>query len=209
MLLSTSALDGMVEGLEEVLLANPDDLFTHRAYADLLIRHRDPAFAARGRLIEAQLKLEQPGGAEEVRKKLERRNKKLLKDHGRFWLGSLAPYLLDQQGLEDEDEYRFELARGWLDTVVAPVLHLDFIKVLARAPQARLLRKLVIESAAPGGPEALAPLLGASFLPSLRVFWLGPVPGSTDRAAEWSKAVGDLVAQLPRCEELFTPWHRR
>jgi hypothetical protein len=209
MLLSSSAVDGMVQGIEDVLVANPDDLFTHRAYADLLLRHREPACAARGRLIEAQLKLEQPGGPDVERKKLVRKGKKLIKEHGRFWLGGLSPFLLDQQGLSDNDEYRHEFARGWLDSVVTPVLCPDFVRALARAPEARLLRKLVVETTTPGGPEDLAALLDAPFLPRLRVFWLGPVPGEAERASAWADVITQLVARMTRVEELYTPWQQR
>src|SRR5262245_3775376 len=173
MLLSSWAVEGMVQGMEEVLLANPDDLFTHRAYADVLLRHREPALAARGRFIEAQLKLEEPTRPAEERKTLERRGRKLLKEHGRSWLGALAPYLLDQQGVEGKAAYTFSMVRGWLDAVTAPHLDPGFVVALLRAPQARLLRALVIEDAAPGDPEALALLHGAPFLPSLRTFRLG------------------------------------
>src|SRR4051812_44050391 len=105
--------DAMLAGLEEVLVASADDVCMHRAYAGTLIQSRDPAHAARGRLIEAQLKLEEPGCPAEQRRKLEARARKFLKDHGRAWLGRLAGWLLDRPG------YRFELRRGWLDRVSA------------------------------------------------------------------------------------------
>jgi hypothetical protein len=206
LMLSNAALEGMVEAMEEVLVANPDDLFSLRSYADVLIKHRDPACTARGRLIELQLKLEQGVAVETERKKLERRGKKLIKDNGRAWLGPLAPYLLDQQGLEGRDEYAFDFARGWLSRVVAPVLDPAFVRTLAGAPQARLLRELVLEQTTPGGLEALIPLLDATFLPHLRVFRLGPVAAFTpnERAL-----VDELVARMTGVQELSTAWHRR
>jgi hypothetical protein len=206
LMLSNAALEGMVEAMEEVLVANPDDLFSHRSYADTLIKHRDPACTARGRLIELQLKLEQGVAVEAERKKLERRGKKLLKDNGRAWLGSLAPWLLDGQGLDGSAEYTFDFARGWLSRLTAPVLDPGFVRALARAPQARLLQQLVIEETSPGGLDALVPLLDASFLPHLRGFWLGPVASFTpnERAL-----LDELVARMVSVEELYTPWHRR
>src|SRR4051794_37149265 len=99
MVLSEAAAEGMVLAIEENLVSSPDDLFTHRAYADLLFRQRDPALAARGRFIEAQLRLEDPDRSDEERRKLVARQRKMLKDHGRTWLGSLARFLIDQEGV--------------------------------------------------------------------------------------------------------------
>jgi hypothetical protein len=200
LLLSNPALDGMVCALEDVLVDNPDDLFSHRSYADVLIHQRDPASAARGRLIEAQLKLE---GAlpEEERKKLERKARKFLKDHGRSWLGALAPFLLDGQGLPERAAYRFDFRRGWLDSVTAPCLDGDFARALAGAPQARLLRRLTIEDPRPGGPEALAALADAPFLAHLRALTLGK-PGHRHPAPEVGAPLIELVAHMPRLEEL-------
>lgn len=203
MMLSGAALEGMREGMEEVLAANPDDLLTHRAYADMLLRHPDPAWVARGRLIETHLRLEQPDWPESERKKLERKGRKLLKDHGPAWLGTLSPYLLDGHGLAS-GAYTFEMARGWLDAITAPALHVDFMRTLAHAPQARLLRRLVVEDMAPDGPAALMPLLDAPFLPRLRVFWLGPTSSKDPQGAE---IVTALVARMTHVRELFTPWH--
>jgi hypothetical protein len=142
--------EGVVLGVEEVLVSNPDDLMLHRAYADVLIQRSDP----RGRLIETQLRLEDDKRPLEERKTLERRQRKLIKDHGRSWLGDLAVFLLDQRGIPEERQevgaaYRFEMVRGWLHTVTAPVICPDFLRALACAPQARLLRRLVYENMTP------------------------------------------------------------
>src|SRR4051812_49593285 len=107
MLVADLTRHALFAGVEEVLLASPDDECLHRAYASTLLQSRDPADAARGRLIEAQLKLEAADCPAELRRKLEARRRKLTKDHGRAWLGGLAAYLLDRPG------YRFELWRGW------------------------------------------------------------------------------------------------
>ena len=202
MLLSSAALEGMREGMEEVLVANPEDVLTHRAYADLLIRHQDPAWAARGRLIETHLKLERSDWPADERTKLERKERKLIKDHAPTWLGELGAYLVEGRGLAS-GAYGFEMARGWLEAVIAPVLHADFIRVLARAPQARLLRRLVVEEMDPDGPEALLPLLSAPFLPRLRVFWLGPARGAEKQGED---VIANLVAHMTGVRERFTPW---
>jgi hypothetical protein len=81
------------------------------------------------------------------------------------------------------------------------------VRALARAPQARLVRKLVFEATAPAGPQALAGLLDASFLPSLRAFRLGPVTGPAEVVEAWRVAVRELVGRMGDVEELHTPWH--
>jgi hypothetical protein len=177
MLLSEAAAEGMVLGLEEALLENPEDLFTHRAYADLLFRQRVPAVAARGRFIETQLRLEEPGRSEEEKRKLLARQRKLLKEHGRAWLGvRLARFLLDQEGVPPKCKgYSFELRRGWLTWVQVPILTIEFARILVEAPETRLLRELIVEKVGPEHEEALALLDAASFRDRLRLFRIGEV----------------------------------
>jgi hypothetical protein len=177
---------GMAEGLEEVLVTSPEDVCLHQAYASALLAQGDPACLARARFIQTQLKLEETHLSVEERRKLVGRERKLLRDHGRAWLGELAAYLLDRPG------YRFTLWRGWLDSVEAPELDAGFIRTLARSPHARLLRRLVIASAAPGGVAALAPLLEASFLHSLCEFRLGDTTTEEPPAALIARMVESL-----------------
>src|SRR5258708_1821806 len=96
--------------LEEALSESPDDLATHRAYADLLIEQDDP----RGEFISVQLALEEPGRSREERKRLQQRERELLDAHEREWLGDLAPLLL---GTKEEQRALFvaELADGSLN----------------------------------------------------------------------------------------------
>jgi hypothetical protein len=175
MLLADYSQAAMLTGMEEVLVGSPDDGCLHRAYAGSLLASRDPAVAARGRLIEAQLRLEEPSCPPEQRRKLEARRRKLQKDHARAWLGpALSAYLLDRPG------YCFELARGWLDAVTAPGLDAGFIRALAEAPLARLLLRLAIESDRPDGSAALAPLREAPFLGRLALLRVGGVEGPAE-----------------------------
>jgi hypothetical protein len=173
---------GMLEGIEEVLVGSPDDVCLRQAHASALLGQGDPASAARARYIQTQLKLEEPALPAEERKKLAARERKLLRDHGRAWLGELAAWLLDRPG------YRFSLWRGWLDGVEAPELDAGFIAALAGSPRARLLRRLVVDSDQPAGPGALAPLLGASFLGGLVEFRLDQAGGG--------EAAADVIARL-------------
>src|SRR5262245_63552871 len=105
MFVTNYSREAMLSGLEEVVATSPEDVCLHQAFASALISSRDPAQVARGRYIEAQLKLEGPCGDD--RRKLEGRVRKLQRDHGRAWLGELANYLLDRPGC------RFTMVRGW------------------------------------------------------------------------------------------------
>src|SRR5262249_3453350 len=130
-------------------------------------------------------------------KKLEGRRRKLLRDHGRAWLGEeLAAYLLDQQDAPAKNPYRFEMWRGWLDSVTVPCLTAGFARAPAGARAARLLRVLVIEGAEPGGAEALAALRGAAFLPHLSELRLGTEGGAlrAGQAAELLERLARPVA---------------
>ena len=67
------------EQLEAALIANPDDLATHGAYADWLLEQGDP----RGEFIGVQIDLEDETLPAKERKKLKKREAALLKEHGR------------------------------------------------------------------------------------------------------------------------------
>lgn len=176
MLATDVGCDAMLSGLEEVLVASPEDVCLHKAYASSLIYHRNPARTGLGKFIETQIKLEEPNLTAEQRKKLEGRRKRLLRDFGAAWLGGLADWLIERPG------YRFELARGWLDAVVIPEADADFLAALACAPQARLLRRLSIEEH-PVDPAALLPLREAGFLPRLEELRVGEVGAGEEPAA--------------------------
>jgi len=156
---------GMLGGMEEVLLESPDDTCLHQAYATTLLAQRDDASMARARFIQTQLELE-GRVSDEKRKKLVGRERKLLRDHGKTWLGELAPWLL-------QPTYGFTMRRGWLDSVEAPELDAAFVEALARAPIARLLRSLTIAHERPGGAAALAVLLDSPLAHTLKTFRLG------------------------------------
>lgn len=201
----TSGLDGSLLGIESLLLSDPDDLYLHRTYANLLLRHPVQAFANRGRFIETQLKLEESKQGSEETPKLERRVRKFLKNHGEVWLGELAPYLLDNKGLARRQNYRYTLVRGWLDSIVAPILDVQFLRILAQASQVRLLRSLIFESVSPEVTSAdLAILFEAPFLTQLRVFQIDP-------KAHWlsEQILSDLVQQMNKVQDVCSPWHPR
>jgi uncharacterized protein (TIGR02996 family) len=223
----------LAETLEAALVENPDDLAAHAAYADYLQEQGDP----RGEFIQVQLALEDEGKSTAERKKLQKREKELLKKHDRGWLGELAPFLLDQEGIPENllkdhqlgEEapayaYSFDMRRGWLDRVEGGYISVAFSRALARAPQARLLSRLILKGDDGERPEDLgehedAPDedyvglgLGLALFPLLRSRYLGNVRhlqiGEQVEGEEYYSchmdghaAVG-LVKLMPRLERL-------
>jgi uncharacterized protein (TIGR02996 family) len=209
--------------LERALAEGPDDLAAHSAYADYLSEQGDP----RGELIQAQLALEEEGKSAAEREKLHEQEEKLLKAHAREWLGELAPFLLEGRDQDGFPKYRF--ARGWLDALAISSASLSFSRALARATQARLLRRLAIERTIPldedeGAPgedvlddlpegadereAALCPLIKSANLKNVRVFQLGEQ--MEEMESTFTNAYGvavPLVKSMPRLEELYLLAH--
>ncbi len=131
-----AATTGLRQVLEEALVATPDDLATHMAYADYLSEQPDPAARARGEFIQVQLALEDPHRLPEERQRLRRREAELLRRHGDEWLGDLA-------GLQGKENV-FTFARGWLERARIRKLTVDAARLLAAAPQTRLMRRLEV-----------------------------------------------------------------
>src|SRR5262249_49354311 len=140
--------------LEGAIFANPDDLASHAAYADWLAEQGDP----RGEVIQVQLALEDPNKSAAERKKLQQRQKKLLDQHARDWLGDLAPFLLDQQDVHHSwvdagKGYHFQFARGWVETLHVFELSTAFAEAFNRNPLFRLLRNLSIRAGGADGSD--------------------------------------------------------
>jgi uncharacterized protein (TIGR02996 family) len=204
---TTRALSPQRQALEDALVANPDDLASHMAYADWLSEQDDP----RGEFIQVQLALEDPKRTREERKQLRKREQDLLEEHTLPWLGRLAGWLLD--GRKD---CRFEFARGWIDNLHVPLLDTATAHLLAHAPELRLLRRLRIincpdetdggdAGANPPSPDSrpgLVPLSNASVLGNVRVFQLGELLGDTRRTHANGSPVASLVRRFSRLEEL-------
>jgi uncharacterized protein (TIGR02996 family) len=204
--------------LEEALTADPDDLAAHMAYADYLQEQGDP----RGEFIQVQLALEQPRCPAAERKRLEQRERALLKAHGDEWVGPLATLL------EEDDDPAYSFARGWLDQLTIQRLDTDLARLLVTDPRVRLLRKLAVDAVGPD-PAAFDPaapddepaardvlrLLSRSpYLGNVRAFHLGTTEGFREDDV-WAcvNAVWDLpnayyvawelIARMPRLEELY------
>jgi uncharacterized protein (TIGR02996 family) len=125
--------------LEKALVAHPDEVAAHSAYADYLVEAGDP----RGEFIQVQLALEDASRPKAERTRLQKRETQLLEEHARVWLGDLGRFLVGSwSGPGKPYDYRF--ARGWLDSVRTLPLPELLVAAVAGAPEARLLRRLEI-----------------------------------------------------------------
>ncbi len=191
---AATAPSPLQQSLEAALVEDPDDLAAHSAYADYLMEQGDP----RGEFIQVQLALEDPGRSAEERNQLLNRERALLEQHGRQWLGDLGRFLVGDWSGPDQP-YHYQFARGWLDFVRVLPAPDAFFPALARAPEARLLRRLDVvydmryhpfdfdewlegpnAALAPPekpneiyeGAEILPPLIASPYLTNLRIFKL-------------------------------------
>jgi len=202
--------------LEAAIVENPDDLAAHMAYADHLHDLGDP----RGELIQVQLALDDASRPAEERRRLQAREKELLKGLADAIVGKglVAVRALDPHhgiGL------RTKIARGWLDDVEVASLAEALSVELACAPEARLLRRLAVlyllreEFRPPEEKDVVALLTGTDNLRNLRVLHLGQTDGFRADQGEpivynsrWDlyqagDPIWDWIARLPRLEELY------
>jgi uncharacterized protein (TIGR02996 family) len=190
------------DALEAALVANPDDLASHSAYADYLAEQGDP----RGEFIQVQLALEDETKSSAERKRLRQREEELLKAHTREWLGELAPHLLDAEERKwgPQTEYRF--SRGWIDRVQIVRLSKPLAEAFCRTPLLRLLRELLVveHSYDEDEPTGLEDLVEAPYFGNVRLFQLGPENNCHIRGEQ---AV-EFVRKMPRLEELRMYAHR-
>lgn len=218
--------DAMRAAFEEAIVAEPDNLGNHAAYADWLSEQDDP----RGEFIAVQLALEDGSLPAEQREQLRRRESELLQRHQRRWLGGLAPFLLEEHPLVDwagselpagTPMATFAFRRGWLDRLHVNSLTLDFARAMKAAPAMRLVRELLVEyvqdtQGPPPIPEddipdyerwpGLHPLRGATNLTNVRHFRLGPDQGDEAggfRCYVRSSVTAQIVGLMPRLEELY------
>ncbi|HEY7155909.1 MAG TPA: TIGR02996 domain-containing protein [Gemmataceae bacterium] len=193
------------DALEAALVEDPDDLATHRAYADYLQEQGDP----RGEFIQVQLALEDPQRTAEERRELERRERELLTEHERKWLGILADELLGpadepwESSGEGVRPYEIRFVRGWLDRIARP--EIDGFRrggllgrLLYKAPESRLLREVILEY----DEGDVKRLLHSPYLGNLRIFQLGESDDASGLGSHRCEALPDFVAILPRLEKM-------
>ena len=205
----------LIAALESALVAKPDELAAHAAYADLLAEQADPDLAARGEFIQVQLALESDALSAEERKRLMELEEELLFDHLHTWLGGMANDILEALELSEINECEppceYHFARGWLDRLLLSDYETSLIVAMAQAPETRLLRQLILERDEHGwlgvGSETSATqvLARSTYLGNVRFLRIGreiEVDHWRHFRGDSSKHCVGLVAALPRIEEL-------
>ncbi|MHB1422206.1 MAG: TIGR02996 domain-containing protein [Gemmataceae bacterium] len=196
------------DALESALVEDPDDVATHYVYADYLQEQGDP----RGEFIQLQLALEDPQRTEGERRRLQARVEELLQEHQREWLGIFADDLFP----DDHESFwtwlrpfqpplEHQFARGWLDSLALRdradcVRRTDLGQMLCLAPEARLMRKLLLEY----DDGLIEDMLPSPYLLNLRAFQLGKPLGDFSDPFQIieSPPLAELIGKLPRIEEL-------
>lgn len=130
--------DPLYAVFENAIVANPADVAAHVAYADWLSEQGEESLRTRGEFIQVQFALEQPGLTAAQQQRLRQREQALLAEHREEWLGSLAGVLFT----DAEPRTMVRFARGWIDQVRINQLTVDVARLLARASELRLLRRL-------------------------------------------------------------------
>jgi uncharacterized protein (TIGR02996 family) len=131
------------EALEQALLAEPENVAIHSAYADLLIEQEDP----RGEYIRLQLAAEDRSQPLDRLRKLEQEAYALRRQHEQAWLGPLAEFVdpprLRQSVAEPvEPNVDVTFRRGWIDRVVIQDLTQPLLTALSETALAKLMREL-------------------------------------------------------------------
>jgi uncharacterized protein (TIGR02996 family) len=225
---AASAPVSLRDSLEAAILEDPDDLAAHAALADYLHEQGDP----RGDFMQVQLALEDESLSPADRKKLQTREKDLLRKHRKQWVGEWTRVPDDDEDPEfDHDEEREMTAgsparfiRGVLAEVRMGCVTINRARAFVRDPNTRLVRRLFLGSFAyedefEPGPDILEEgdgdelsaqvLLGWPGLANVRVFQVGQT--ADEEYGDWCTyschtsgiyAI-DLVERMPRLEELY------
>jgi uncharacterized protein (TIGR02996 family) len=188
--------------LEDALAENPDDTAAHMAYADHIVELGDP----RGELIQVQLALEDEALEASQRAKLAAREKALLKQYERTWLGTMAGYWLDTIDEKDwdfwsGDSYGHTWRRGWIDSLTFTACSPHAAAAAKKcAPRLRCLRELRILSGRYNSDRfGYCHLPGAGVLHNVRIFQVGS--GDQNYIRDTVSA-HEFYRQMPHLEEL-------
>jgi len=186
------------DALEAALVANPDDVVRHAAYADLLIEEGDP----RGEFIRLQLAAEDRNQPVSKLRELEDAAHKIRQEHEQEWLGVLWPFTqrpphARSVAVPMEANVTVTWRRGWIDGIRVWQLSVDLVESLAVNPYTRLLGSFVCYRDFEG--VDLDSLLAANRFCNLRHFEFG----STEEpiVAELN-CVDDPTAHMPHLESL-------
>jgi uncharacterized protein (TIGR02996 family) len=188
------------EMLEAAIAADFDDLAAHSAYADLLAEQGDP----RGEYIQLRLALENEDQSSRLLAEWRERAHRLYQAHHDDWLGDLAPFLIGRPRTTvepDAPNIDFTFRRGWLAELHVRDVRDAFTRVLADAPEARMLQALTLRNTRlPNNHGPLEPLVDSPYLGTLKRFALGD-PEAFQPTAD-GQLVPALVAHMPLLQVL-------
>jgi uncharacterized protein (TIGR02996 family) len=195
------------EALEAALIADPDDVVRHAAYADLLLEQGDP----RGEYIRLQLAAEDRNQPPAKLRELEDLAHKLRQQHEREWLGDLwqftqRPPSAWSVGVPMEPNVDVNWRRGWIDGVRIGQLTDELVAAIATNPFTRLLGSFACErNTVPDSGEEmpeqieLQPLIDAGRFANLRHFEVGSVE---ERVAADGWQLDDATEVMPKLESV-------
>ncbi len=224
-----------VEALEQAVRSDPHDRASHAALADWLAEHGEP----RGEFMQVQLALEDESTPAARRKQLRAREKALLEEHEKEWVGPWADAAVGPAGAFDTyretdptggKKYAFE--GGLLTTVNVGRLTVPGARAIVAAPELKFVRNLFVGKVAyepeddaeqfepgPDVPEGAEryhgqyPLLRWQQLRYVRRFgWGWPAREGKDYYFSCGMPgdhVSDFVKQMPDVEELHVFAHVR
>jgi uncharacterized protein (TIGR02996 family) len=132
------------EAFENAIRANPHDVAAISAYADWLFEHNDPS----GEFMQVQLALENESLSKDERKKLQTREKELLKKHEKEWVGEwvnrIASHGTDSGQVDPTGGVKYVFERGILTTVNIGDLTVVGARALVTAKETKLVQNLFV-----------------------------------------------------------------
>ncbi len=199
------------DALEAALIANPDDVVRHAAYADLLLEQGDP----RGEYIRLQLAAEDRNQPASKLREYEQAAFELRQAHEQEWLGDLWQFIQRPPSARSvavpmEPDVTVTWRRGWVDGIRIGQLSNELVRAIATNAFTRLLGSFAVEQntelmeirTAPYEMPvqvSLQPLIDAWRFAKLRHFEMGSVE---QRVAAEGYGLGDAVDVMPHLESI-------
>jgi uncharacterized protein (TIGR02996 family) len=199
------------EALEAALIADPDDVVRHAAYADLLLEQGDP----RGEYVRLQLAAEDRNQSPAKLRELEDLAHKLRQQHEREWLGDLWQFVQRPPSawsvaVPMEPNVDVSWRRGWIDGVRIQLLSPELVEAVAQNPFTRLLGSFAVVQNVESGEHSatgevihdqvdLQPLLDAGRFANLRHFEIGSVE---ERVVADGWQLDDAIEVMPKLESV-------
>lgn len=139
------------DSLEDAMMADPENITLHSAYADLLIEDGDP----RGEFIRLELAMADDNLPDHERDELEQQWSKIETQFAREWLGTLTPTVPEfvpyrpgiprvAKPVAAAEPLQVFWRRGWIVAAIVADAHRQMIQSLASHPYAKLLADLTL-----------------------------------------------------------------